>query len=99
MLRTLREEQMERVCIFGSYGVGTIRRELLDYVIPLNEYHLRRLGREYLAYYQEDRTHDGLGKQTPGNRLPQARPDPTCSIIGWPRLGGLHHRYEWSRAA
>jgi hypothetical protein len=24
--------------------VGSVRRELLDHVIPLNEYHLRRLG-------------------------------------------------------
>ncbi|HEX4748150.1 MAG TPA: hypothetical protein VH302_01285 [Bryobacteraceae bacterium] len=29
--------------------VGSARRELLDHIIPLNEYLLRRLGREYLA--------------------------------------------------
>jgi putative transposase len=29
--------------------VGSARRELLDHVIPFNEYHLRRLGRDYLA--------------------------------------------------
>lgn len=39
--------------------VGSARRELLDHVIPLNEQHLRRLGREYLAYYHEEaRTSD-----------------------------------------
>jgi len=27
--------------------VGSARRELFDRIIPLNEYHLRRLGREY----------------------------------------------------
>jgi transposase InsO family protein len=31
--------------------IGNARRELLDHVIPLNEEHLRRLGREYLAYH------------------------------------------------
>src|SRR4051794_21973800 len=31
--------------------VGSARRELFDHVIPLNEYHLRRLGRAYVAYY------------------------------------------------
>ena len=31
--------------------VGSCRREMLDHVIPLNEQHLRRLGRDYLAYY------------------------------------------------
>jgi hypothetical protein len=31
--------------------VGTCRRELLDHVIVLNEQHLLRLLREFLAYY------------------------------------------------
>ena len=29
--------------------IGSVRREVLDHVIPLNEEHLRRLGRDYLA--------------------------------------------------
>lgn len=53
--------------------VGSCRRELLDHVIPLNEEHLRRLGREFLAYYHEDRTHNGLGKKTPADREIEAR--------------------------
>jgi putative transposase len=44
--------------------VGSCRRELLDHVIPLNEQHLRRLVRDYVGYYQEDRIHDALGKDT-----------------------------------
>jgi transposase InsO family protein len=79
--------------------VGSIRRELLDHVIPLNEFHLRRLVRDYLAYYHEDRTHDGLGKQTPANDPRPSRPDLSSRVVGLPRLGGLHHRYEWSRVA
>jgi putative transposase len=35
--------------------IGTCRRELLDHVIVLNEDHLRRLLRECVAYYHEDR--------------------------------------------
>jgi putative transposase len=31
--------------------VGTVRRELLDHVVVLSEDHLRRLLREYIAYY------------------------------------------------
>lgn len=31
--------------------VGSCRRELLDHVIPLNEQHLRRLVRDYIAYW------------------------------------------------
>jgi putative transposase len=45
--------------------VGSCRRELLDHVIPLNEEHLRRLIREYVRYYHEDRIHESLGKDTP----------------------------------
>ena len=37
--------------------VGTVRRELLDHVIVLNERHLQRLLREYVEYYNTDRVH------------------------------------------
>ena len=48
--------------------VGSCRRELLDHVIVVSEGHLRTLVREYLRYYHADRTHDGLGKDTPDQR-------------------------------
>jgi hypothetical protein len=34
----------------------------------VNQGHLRSLVREYLGYYHEDRTRDGLGKDTPDQR-------------------------------
>ena len=40
--------------------VGTVRRELLDHVVVLNEAHLCRLMKGYVAYYNEDRTHLSL---------------------------------------
>ena len=40
--------------------VGTCRREILDHVIPLNEPHLRRLLRDFVTYYHQDRIHDSL---------------------------------------
>jgi transposase InsO family protein len=79
--------------------VGSIRRELIDHVIPLNEQHLRRLGREYLAYYHEDRTHIMLAKSTPATRVVVPRPTETSEIRSQPRVGGLHHRYLWTEAA
>jgi putative transposase len=45
--------------------VGSCRREILDHIIPLDEEHLRRLIRDYLNYYHEDRIHDSLAKDTP----------------------------------
>jgi len=54
--------------------VGNVRRDLLDHVIVLNRRHLRRLPNEYVRYYHEDRTHLGLGKDTPGRRVPLSLP-------------------------
>ena len=79
--------------------VGSCRRELLDQVIVFSEAHLRKLVREYIRYYHEDRTHDGLGKDTPYGRAVERRPTPESKLISIPRVGGLHHRYKWNAAA
>jgi transposase InsO family protein len=79
--------------------VETVRRDLLDHVIVLNERHLHRLLSEFVAYYHDDRTHLGLGKDTPSERVPSSKPNGDAAIVGHPRIGGLHHRYEWRQAA
>ncbi len=79
--------------------VGSCRREMLDHVIVFNEAHLRRLVLEYLRYYHADRTHDGLGKDTPEKRPVEVREAGHCQVAAMPRVGGLHHRYTWSAAA
>ena len=78
---------------------GSCRRELLDHVIVLNESHLRRLVRNYLDYYHEDRIHDALKKEPPTLRAIERRPRATAKVVGMPRVGGLHHRYQWQTAA
>jgi hypothetical protein len=79
--------------------VGGCRREMLDHVIPLNEQHLRRLVRDYIAYFHDDRIHDGPDKDTPNRRPVENKPSPNATVISIPRLGGLHHRYSWRQAA
>ena len=79
--------------------VGSCRREMLDHVIPLNEEHLRRLVREYVDYYHVDRLHDALAKDAPHRRSVEGRPDGGGNVIALDRVGGLHHRYTWRRAA
>lgn len=74
--------------------VSSCRRDLLDRVIVLNERHLKRLMREYVRYYHEDRTHLALEKRTPGGREAMKSSDARCKVISMPRLGGLHHRYD-----
>jgi transposase InsO family protein len=73
--------------------VGSVRRDLLDHVIVLNRKHLRRLLNDCVRYYHEDRTHLGLGKDTPGGRVAASPPSSGHKIISLQRLGGLHHRY------
>ena len=79
--------------------VGSCRREILDYVIALNEQHLRRLIRDYVNYHHDDRIHDSLEKDTLNRRPIEPKSAAEATLISLPRLGGLHHRYVWRRAA
>jgi hypothetical protein len=73
--------------IFSGIGIG------LPIVLALGQRHLRRLMKNYLCYYYEDRTHLGLGKDTPEGRVVASASPSGSKIISMSRLGGLHHRY------
>jgi putative transposase len=86
--------------------VGTMRRECLDFVIPLNERHLRGVLRAWVAHYNRGRPHASLGPGIPDppparhpeqgdrHRLPDGHWVSSSAI-----LGGLHHEYRLERAA
>jgi transposase InsO family protein len=76
--------------------VQSVRRELLDHVVVMGANHLHRLLTDYVAYYHEDRCHLSLDKDAPVPREVTPRPSPTAKVVALPRVGGLHHRYEWS---
>lgn len=78
--------------------VGSVRRELLDHVVVLNEDHLRRLLREYVDYYNDERVHTSI-QDTPVCRPVESRPSEHAKVVGFPRVGGLHHRYRWRETA
>jgi transposase InsO family protein len=78
--------------------VGSVRRELLNHVIILDEQHLQRLLRDYVAYYNADRVHTRL-RDSPHGRPTETRPASNAKVLGLPRVGGLHHRYVWRKAA
>jgi transposase InsO family protein len=79
--------------------VGTVRRECLDFVIPLNERHLRWILQRWVAHYNRGRPHASLGSGLPdpqtdgvasdGHTLPEAH-----RVVATPILGGLHHEYR-----
>ena len=79
--------------------IGSCRRELLDHIIPLSELHLLKRVREYVSYYHADRCHLSLGKDCPIPRPVQKRPSDDARVVALPRVGGLHHRYEWRVSA
>lgn len=41
--------------------IGTIRRECLDWLIPLSDSHLRRILKSWIAHYNSGRQHMSLG--------------------------------------
>ena len=79
--------------------IGSCRREIADHVIALNAQHFRRLIRDYVNYYHQDRIHDSPEKDTPNRRPVEEKPSANATVIACPRLGGLHHRYAWREAA
>jgi putative transposase len=86
--------------------VGTIRRECLDFLIPLNERHVKLLIKEFAAHYNRGRPHSSLGPGIPEpyeNRvlagvhrhlLPAG-----YRVTSTPVLGGLHHEYRLEQEA
>jgi hypothetical protein len=71
--------------------LGTLRRECLDHMIILNEKHLHSVLDEYINdYYNVNRTHMSLEKDSPVHRPVQAH----GKIVSKPILGGLHHVYN-----
>lgn len=86
--------------------IGTMRRECLDWLIPVNEHHLRLILREWVSHYHQGRPHASLGPGLPKPSPDLRRPEP-CGhrlpvrhrVVATPILGGLHHEYRLEREA
>jgi transposase InsO family protein len=72
--------------------IGSIRREVLDHVIVLNERHLRRVLTSFFGYYHRSRTHLSLEIDCPEYRT--VHEVDRGRVIEIPKVGGLHHHYE-----
>lgn len=83
--------------------IGTIRRECLDWLIPLSESHLRSTLKSWIPHYNAGRPHMALGPGVPHPPpawcdYPKAssrhRHGESYAVRGNPILGGLHHEYS-----
>jgi putative transposase len=74
--------------------LGSLRRECLDHVIILNERHLWRVLREYVAYFNGARPHQGIGQRQPDNVWALVPAPGAGHITAEPVLGGVHDDYR-----
>lgn len=70
--------------------IRTVRNECLDKLLIVDEAHLRRVLREYVAYYNSARPHQALAQQTP---IPGAIPTAEGVVGCRPILGGIQNDY------
>jgi putative transposase len=84
-------------------AIGTIRRECLDWQIPMSKGHLRAILNDWRSHYNRARPHMALGPGVPDppskTALFQARQSRHRIRDGFvvhakPVLGGLHHEYS-----
>ncbi|MEN8130348.1 MAG: integrase core domain-containing protein [Pseudomonadota bacterium] len=82
--------------------IGTLRRECLDFMIPLTENHLRTVLKQWVTHYNRGRPHSSLGPGLPDPPFglavsphQQRHLIPDHFLVGSrPILGGLHHEYD-----
>jgi hypothetical protein len=93
-----RTPQANAIC---ERGIGSLRRDCLDFLIPLSENPLRRQIKAWVAHYNQGRPHMALGPGIPDPPAhlpvpPQAhrhRLPADVRVVAHPVLGGLHHEY------
>ena len=76
--------------------IGTLRREVFDRLLMVNEHHLRRVLTEYLLHYNTARPHRSLGQLAPAQADTQP-PEINLAEYRIHRkqvLGGLMHEYQ-----
>ena len=77
--------------------IGSVRRECLDHILILSEKHVQRVIREYSAFFNHARPHQGIEQQIPIPSYDVGLPEyARRQVIGVPILNGLHHDYQWA---
>jgi len=86
--------------------IGSARRECLDFMIPINEDHVRRIMKQWVVHYNTSRPHSSLGPGIPDANFPKPqlqskrhRVPKNHRVAVMPILGGLHHEYRLQEIA
>ena len=74
--------------------LGSVQRECLDHLLILGERHLYRVIKEYIAFFNRARPHQGIGQNIPEGTTSEAKVEGKGKIIAFPVLNGLHHDYQ-----
>lgn len=74
--------------------LGSVRRECLDHILVAGELLLYRVIREYVAYFNRARPHQGIEQQIPEGSPSVPEKPGKAKIIAFPVLNGLHHDYR-----
>jgi putative transposase len=79
---------------FCERVIGTIRRECLDFIIAINEGHLRASPREWVTHYNRGRPHSSLGPAVPAPLSAGQQIRDGHRGVAKQVLGGLYHEYR-----
>ena len=86
--------QAPRANAIAERFIGSIRRELLDRTLIMNQHHAASVLSTYEDHFNRHRPHRTLGQAAPLRALPEHRQTDTARIHRLDRLGGLIHEYQ-----
>ncbi|WP_119072084.1 integrase core domain-containing protein [Aggregatilinea lenta] len=75
---------------FAERWIRSAREECLDKLLIINQAHLRRVMRDYIAFFNTARPHQGLDQRIPVPKMTHGNTGPVrCRAV----LGGIIHDY------
>lgn len=78
--------------------VGSLRRECLDHMLVIGELQLVRVLKEYVAYFNPARPHQGIAQKIPTPIVSPPGAAKAGKVLAFPVLNGLHHDYHRAAA-
>ena len=79
---------------YAERFVRSVKEECLNRIVPLGEWHLRRILREFASHYHRERNHQGLGNEL----IDRSATPQTGAIRRRQRVGGILSYYYRSAA-